>query len=383
MVMKKMFLIGLVALTFHLKGQTTADLINAVSLDSLVKSVREFSGEDSCSVYSNRVLIRNRVSISGNDLAADYLVQSINSTGLTAEQNDYASKGRNVWAKQIGSLYPDSIVMICSHYDAVADYCADDNASGTSIILEAARILSNYTFEKTIVYAFWDEEEIGLLGAKQYAQASFSDRDVYASVLNIDMAAYDSNNDKVFDIDLNSNAGSVRMKDKIISVNTNQSLDLVPVVVSPGTDASDHSAFWDYGYPAVLFGESWETGDQNSKYHSSQDRISLFNLPYYHEMAKLAIGYIGEEAGLMSSVGVDAVNDSGLKIQLLKGNLLNVIADESAILNVYNAAGAQVKSFSIVNQVSNFDMNSLVTGMYFVQSIGEWGVIETTPVLVR
>lgn len=381
--MKKSIWIGLLFLTVHGFSQTVNDFVGAVSLDSLVKSVREFSGEDSCVVNNNRVLIRNRVSNTGNNQAADYLIQELNKTGLTGEYNDYAAKGRNVWAKQIGSLYPDSIVMICAHYDAVADYCADDNASGTSIILEAARILSNYTFEKTIVYAFWDEEEIGLLGAKQYAQVSFSEGDVYASVLNLDMAAYDSNNDKVFDIDLNTNTESVRMKNKIISLNTSLNLDLIPEVVSPGTDASDHSAFWDYGYPAVLMGESWETSDQNAKYHTAQDRISLFNLPYYHELAKLAVAFVGDDAVPLSSVSVNDVNQGGLKIQVLNGDLLNVVAETSAFVNVYSSSGVLVKTIQTEEGVSNYKLNTYSSGVYFVQTITNWGVIESMPIYIR
>ncbi|MEZ5021948.1 MAG: hypothetical protein R2728_01575 [Chitinophagales bacterium] len=37
--------------------------------------------------------------------------------------------GRNIYATQLGSVNPDSIYIICGHYDAVNNYCADDNAS--------------------------------------------------------------------------------------------------------------------------------------------------------------------------------------------------------------------------------------------------------------
>lgn len=360
-----------VLLSMTLKSQTTANVVASVNLDSLVKTVREFSGEDSSLVYGSRVLIRNRVSNSGNDIAANYIAERLSTIGLNAEIDHYASKGKNVYAKQIGVLYPDSIVMICSHYDAVADYCADDNASGVAIVLEAARILSGYTFEKTIVYAFWDEEEVGLLGAKHYALSSFNAGDDYASVLNLDMAAYDANNDQVFDIDLNTNAGSVRMKNKIISINSEQNLNLTPMVVSPGTEASDHSAFWDYGYPGVLLGESWETNDQNSKYHSSLDRISLFNLPYYHEIAKLSIAFVFEDAVRLNSVYANEVDAFFGKIWMAQNNRLHLNLKRPVKIRLLNSNGSQVKSWSISEGEETKELNGLGTGYYFLQIEGE------------
>src|SRR6185295_961090 len=125
------------------------------------------------------------------------------------------------------------IFIICGHYDAVADYCADDNLSGTVTVLEAARILSKYCFESTIVYALWDEEEIGLVGSKYYASAAKSKKDNIIGVLNIDMSAYDGDNDKNFDIDVNSNANSLAIKDLLLNLVSTYNLDLIGNVVNP------------------------------------------------------------------------------------------------------------------------------------------------------
>ncbi len=81
-------------------------------------------------------------------------------------------------------MFPDEKYMICAHYDTVADHCADDNASGTAIVMEAARILHNYEFPYTIVYALWDQEEIGLIGSSYYAQQAASNNDQILGVLN-------------------------------------------------------------------------------------------------------------------------------------------------------------------------------------------------------
>ena len=71
-------------------------------------------------------------------------------------------------------------------------------------------------------------------------------------------------------------------------------------VVNPGTSASDHSSFWNRGFPAVLVGESWENNDQTPFYHSSGDRYSTLDFPYYHELAKLIMGYMVTKGGLVA-----------------------------------------------------------------------------------
>jgi len=56
---------------------------------------------------------------------------------------------------QEGYLYPEKQFIICAHYDAVDVYCADDNATGVAAVIEAARILSQYNFKYTLIYALW------------------------------------------------------------------------------------------------------------------------------------------------------------------------------------------------------------------------------------
>tara|TARA_B110000211_G_scaffold177961_1_gene201186 strand:+ start:260 stop:1408 length:1149 start_codon:yes stop_codon:yes gene_type:complete len=367
--MKFFITVCLLSLRFISYAQSTSDFINQTSLDSLVKTVREFSGEDNCNVGGNSVQILNRVSDSGNDLAADYLFERLNNIGLQVSSDTYSTKGRNIIAKHIGSLYPDSMVMICAHYDAVANYCADDNASGVGIVLEAARVLSNYQFKKTIVFALWDEEESGLLGAKSYAASANTNNDIYVSILNIDMAGYDANNDGVFDIDLNSSLGSENMKDLLVSINAANNLNISPAIVQPGTPDSDHSAFWTYQYPAVLLGESWSTSDQNPKYHSSQDRISLFNLPYYHEVAKLAVGFIGESAVPLKSVSAGNL----LKEELLAfinphTNELIVEVSENSVLKLIDLNGREVISKVILRGKSVISLLKIPQGIYLAKT---------------
>lgn len=229
------------------------------------------SGEDSTTVAGNNVLIRHRVSASDNNLAANYIEEQFNSYGLNKTNINYSGQGRNVIATKIGLVNPNDVYIISAHYDA------DDNASGTTAVLESARILSNYSFENTVIFALWDEEEIGLLGASNYANTATQNNDNILAVLNLDMIGYDGDNDQRFDIDVRNIANSYQIKTDLIGLVSTYNLNLVPFVVDPGTPDSDHSVFWDQGFSSLLIGEAWSLNDITPGYHSANDRISLFN----------------------------------------------------------------------------------------------------------
>lgn len=302
--MNKLIVKTLCSLLFTIStiGQTIPELINAVNLDALQLTLNEFTGEQSTVVNGNTVTILNRQQ-ANNDLAADYLVQRFEQLdNLTITDQAFNTNGRNIIATQFGKTNPNDIYIICAHYDTVADYCADDNASGIATVLEIARILSTQCLDNTIVYALWDEEEIGLNGAGFYANQAAANNDNILGVLNIDMMGYDGNDDNDFDIDVRNFGNSLAMKDDIISILNNPAygFTLNVNVVNPGTTASDHSRFWNQNYTAVLVGESWETNDETPFYHSSGDRYSTLNFPYYHELAKLIMGYMVTKGGLLN-----------------------------------------------------------------------------------
>lgn len=298
---------------FSSYGQSVQDIIDEVNFDTLSLVIQEFSGEVSTVVDGNTVTIINRQQ-ANNDIAADYLVQKLEQLdNLTITDQAFNTNGRNIIATQLGKTNPDDIYIICAHYDTLADYCADDNATGVAAVLEAARILSTQCLENTIVYALWDEEEIGLRGSQFYANQAVLNGDNILGVLNLDMMGYDGDapgqpGDNEFDIDYRDIANSVAMKDEIISVLNTYTFDLSVIEVNPGTIATDHASFWFAGngttdaFSAVLLGESWETNDQTPFYHTSADRFATLDLPYFFELTKLTTAYMATAGGL---VGVD------------------------------------------------------------------------------
>ncbi|MBE1298394.1 MAG: M20/M25/M40 family metallo-hydrolase [Alteromonadaceae bacterium] len=102
----------------------------------------------------------------------------------------------NVIAIQRGQTDPDRYVIMSGDIDsrvtdvmdAVSDSPgANDNASGVAGTLEAARVLSKYQFNGSIVYAALSGEEQGLFGGKIMAAQALHDNWRIKAVLNNDM----------------------------------------------------------------------------------------------------------------------------------------------------------------------------------------------------
>lgn len=294
--MKKLFItltafifIFNLALTAQVYNEGVDKLIQEVNIDSLVGYVRILSGEDSVKINGEMKRIESRVhSSEGKLLAADYLYNKLSSYGLTVEFQDFAHGGRNVVALQMGTKHPDQYYLICAHFDSVTDYCADDNASGTSAVIEAARILSKEELDYTVIYALWDQEEIGLVGSHYFVQNATAKNYDIKGVLNMDMIGYDIDDDGLMDLHTRDVEGTDEFVNEILSVNSTYSIGLQPVLERPGTMASDHASFIRGGYPAVLFIEAYYNDDFNPWYHSHNDRIDKLNLTYFHKMSKFA-----------------------------------------------------------------------------------------------
>ena len=293
-------------------GQTISDLVNKVDQDTLVKILREFSGEDAATVNGNPVTILNRES-DNNDVAADYLVEKLSAlSNITVNDHAYSVNGRNIIATQLGKVTPNNIFIICAHYDTVDDYCADDNASGTTAVLEVARILSTQCMDNTIIYALWDEEEDGLLGSKNYADTAAANGDNILGVLNLDMMAYDGDGDNDFDIDVRNLSGSLALKDDFLAVLAGSGLNLNVNVVNPGSTASDHFWFWNNGYPAIFVGESWANGDQTPEYHKATDRFSTLDIDYFTDMTRLVLNFMATKTTLSAIDNTVSLSPSNL-----------------------------------------------------------------------
>ena len=334
-------------LNAQIKHPLINKLITDLETDSLLMHVNDLTGEKSCVVNGKVITIINRVSKTGNDPAADYLKERMKSYGLTVNDQKYSVGGRNIIAEQTGELYPDKKYIICAHYDAVADYCADDNVSSCSAILEIARLLSKHKFKYTIVYAFWDEEETGLYGSGFYAKQSKTQNDKIMGVINIEMLGYDSNKDSKYDI--HTNSSSLVLSNKVKELNSTYNFTLKTNVINPGTDRSDHGSFWIQGFSAICFGEAFFSGDGNPSYHKSTDRLKLFNLPYYYELSRLSLATIATFAEPFDVAGISNVNEQNrIKLETYPNPVKEAL---TICYELPERTNLQINIYSVVNGV--------------------------------
>ena len=104
----------------------------------------------------------------------------------------------NVIAVQKGKIYANEYIVVGGHYDSYThdphnpDIApgTDDNATGTAGVLELARILSQYEFQRPIVYCCFAAEEVGLYGSKAYASRCKEQEMNILGYFNIDMTGY-------------------------------------------------------------------------------------------------------------------------------------------------------------------------------------------------
>ncbi|MDH6253700.1 aminopeptidase YwaD [Chryseobacterium sp. H1D6B] len=110
-----------------------------------------------------------------NENALTWLKNKYLSYGYTASQMEEdpftvgSANSKNLIITKTGTLYPNTYVIICGHYDTIVGPGVSDNGSGTSIILEAARILKDIPTEYSIKFIHFSGEEQGLYGSDHYA----------------------------------------------------------------------------------------------------------------------------------------------------------------------------------------------------------------------
>jgi hypothetical protein len=78
-----------------------------------------------------------------------------------------------VYCTKVGSTRPDEMYIIGAHMDGHGwGEAANDNGSGTALVMELARIFSmpDVQTERTIRFALWNNEETGLNGARAYVE---------------------------------------------------------------------------------------------------------------------------------------------------------------------------------------------------------------------
>ncbi len=250
-------------------------------------------------------------------------------TGVVVEDVLGIQKGRD----------PNRVVIVGAHIDSrVTDVMnatsdapgANDNASGVALVLEAARLLSQRTFDATIVYAVFSGEEQGLWGAELLADTAKARGWQVSAMLNNDIVGN------------TIGQGGVRVADKVrvFSEGIRASEDLVAqqgrraeggeddgpsralakaidgiagkipggldVMIDRRPDrfgrGGDHEPFLKLGYPAVRFSvaaENWDRQHQDLRTEKGVDygdTIAGMDFPYLAKVTAINVATLARIA---------------------------------------------------------------------------------------
>lgn len=239
---------------------------------------------------------RTRYSFSDSIYAASqYLLDKFLEFGYTEVYFDsldvFGTVQRNVVAVKEGALDPERVIVVGAHYDSAVlpgvgcdpDTLApgaDDNASGVSVTLEAARVLSAVDTDATIIYVAFAAEEQGLYGSGHFAQNAFDhgmDIDVALIMDEVGHLA-----DSYWDVELNATHPENPYTLIVADIATTYT-DLIPDITYPIIPLSDHYPFHQMGYEFVLAHD----GDESPHIHQCTDTIENMSIPYLTEVAEM------------------------------------------------------------------------------------------------
>jgi hypothetical protein len=384
--MKKIFsaiVIAALPIVSHAQISSIQAILDTVNIDTLMYRTEELSGKRGVFVNGtvDTIFSRNR-NRAGNELAFKFIRNKLISYGYQVDSASFgASGGKNIWAKKPGMLYPNKKVILCAHYDAMPNGPispgADDNGAGVATVLEAARILIDYNFEYTIVFALWDDEEYGLLGSANYANSAYVADDTIHGVINMDAIAHDSDNDAVARVHAKPIGNSEAIADTVLSVNLEYNIGLNMILVNPGATYSDHASFWNRDYGAVLMIQDWDN-DPNPQYHLASDSTYYFNIPYFHKLARLSIGSAAAFAVPYETPIDLAIKEESLEAVELNPNPTNGILTvkwmkEYKMIQIIDLTGKLLYSASLADGAKNttIDVSALNKGVHFLKLINE------------
>ena len=175
------------------------------------------------------------------------LVDAVNNGGVTVrlavEGRTDTAESNNVIGRPPGR--PCRIV-IGGHYDSVpAGPGANDNASGTAVVIEMARAMAADNVFDDACFVLFGSEEIGLIGSANYvASLTQDERDAIGAMLNFDMLSVG---------DGWPLGGSKSVLDIVGQEADRLSIDYSTEVSLPASAGSDHASFINAGIPAVIF----------------------------------------------------------------------------------------------------------------------------------
>jgi len=290
---------------FPVSESLIQELVARVSADSVKASIQRL--QDYYTRYSTTESLQAAVLWARARMEA----YGCDSTALESWRAGYKP---NVIGVKRGRTNPRPIWVICGHIDNTSDYApqhcpgSDDNASGTTAVLEACRAFQGIEFEQSVYFIGFTGEEQGLWGSDSFTRRASRRGDSIKAALNFDMISYGRQNlDTLEVIGKNSNPACAWLVDSFIA-NARAYTALKPKRrLVNSAPYSDHDRFWARGWPAFCGIEE----DFTPEYHTLGDTIGPLyytncgtnNWPMATEAVKAAVVTLAKFAGAYVPTG--------------------------------------------------------------------------------
>jgi aminopeptidase YwaD len=201
---------------------------------------------------------------------------------LSVDASTEQRAATNVVAELPGSRADGGVVIFGAHLDTVpAGPGANDNGSGSAVVLELARELAQRSPAErplTVRFAFFGAEELGLFGSRYYVQnLSDAERHAILGDINLDMVGVGT---------AWRFGGTDDLVQRAIGAANDVGQRAVPLR-GPLSGASDHASFLEAGIPAVFL---YRTEDPN--YHTANDRAELVDADALGQAGTIALGVL-------------------------------------------------------------------------------------------
>ena len=363
------------------ENQTVKDFINQVDVENLTATVQHLQDYE-----------RRQYNSPQAEEASQWIFEQFEELGLDVEEFPFEFQGNpstpNIIATQWGTKYPDKYVVCGSHYDSYRSgdsdkTCpgADDNATGVATVLETARILSQYSFEYSILYCSFSAEEVGLVGSEAYAS--------FCAEMGMELVAY-FNNDmngylkegNVMNIDLIYPSSVATLGEYYMNVAGVYFPEMqVRHAEFTGGD-SDHTSFNNNGYMGIF---PFENVDNFNPYiHTKEDVIgvSVNSFEQSQRFTQMNVACVATLANHVSESVFEKEYDNVTIFPNPAKNTLTIEMESNGIneVQILNALGQIVKEFSF-EATTVVDVKDLNNGVYFVKILGDNAI--TKKIVVR
>lgn len=238
-----------------------------------------------------------------------YLHRQFSEAGLIVTAHEFEALGRT-FRNVIATAHPASTygplppLILGAHFDTVeGSPGADDNASALAVILHVARQVRGMTLTRPIRIIAFNLEEANLLGSAAYASLLSENRETIHGAIILECVGYASHHEHSQKIppgvpiavpttgDFLAVIGNERSRALTGSVAQpmKSHLPIVPLIVPgngeqlPDTRRSDHTSFWEQGFPAVMLTDT--ANFRNPHYHRATDTLETLNLDFIASVA--------------------------------------------------------------------------------------------------